>query len=63
MQLTPVQQERLARLEYEYHVRAFGEEMARVNFKPPAERKAYLQRMRAKARKNGVSLHKELPQE
>lgn len=33
----------------EFHRRAFGEEMARVNFLPLAERKAYLARLRARA--------------
>ena len=33
----------------EFHRRAFGEEMARVNFLPLAERKAYLARVRARA--------------
>jgi hypothetical protein len=51
--------DRLAQIEWSFHVRAFGEEMARVNFLPTAERKAYLRRMRDMARRKGVSLHKE----
>lgn len=33
----------------EFHKRAFGEEMARVNFLPVEERKKYLARVRARA--------------
>ena len=36
--LTPEVQARLHEIEYDFHVRAFGEEMARVNFLPPEER-------------------------
>jgi hypothetical protein len=30
---------------FDFHVRAFGEELARVNFLPVAQRKAYLTRV------------------
>lgn len=59
--LPPLAPEALARLreiEYDFHVRAFGEEMARVNFLPPAERKAYLHDMLDHARSKGVSFEK-----
>ena len=46
MELTPKQKERLRSIEWQFHVRVFGEEMARVNFMPVAERKAYLERCR-----------------
>ena len=36
----------------EFHTRAFGEERARVNFLPAAERKQYLDRLRARAALN-----------
>lgn len=35
----------------EFHKRAFGEEMARVNFLPVEERRKYLARVRARAAK------------
>ena len=35
----------------EFHKRAFGKEMARVNFLPVAERRKYLARLRARAAK------------
>ncbi len=41
-------------VEYRFHVRAFGEEMARVNFLPPEERKQYLYDMIDHARRRGV---------
>jgi hypothetical protein len=39
---------------YDFHVRAFGEEMARVNFLPLEERKAYVRDMIDHARRKGV---------
>ncbi len=56
--LTPVR-DHLRRVEYEFHVRVFGEEMARVNFLPRARRKAYLDDMIDHARSEGVSFEKE----
>ena len=55
MKLTPEQQERLKEIERAYHVRAFGEEMARVNLDmTEAERVAYLGWMRRLAAQHGV---------
>jgi hypothetical protein len=45
---------RIRAIALDFHKRAFGEEMARVNFLPLAERKKYLVRVRKRirARKN-----------
>ena len=52
---TPEQLRRLRELEREFHVRAFGEEMARVNFDlTEAERISYLGWMRRLAAQHGV---------
>ena len=40
--LTPEVQEFIRQVEYDFHVCEFGEEMARVNFLPLEQRKAYL---------------------
>jgi hypothetical protein len=40
--LTPAVRRYIRRVAYDFHVRAFGEEMARVNFLPLEERKAYI---------------------
>ncbi len=50
LELTPRQKERLRSIEWQFHVRVFGEEMARVNFMPIEERKAYLERCRQRIR-------------
>ena len=57
--LTPEVQARLREIEYEFHVRAFGEEMARVNFLPFEQRKAYIHDMIDYARSKGVKFEKE----
>jgi uncharacterized protein YnzC (UPF0291/DUF896 family) len=44
----------LQSIAFEFHRRAFGEELARVNFLPATERKAYLARIRER-----VSRHRE----
>jgi hypothetical protein len=41
----------LRQITLEFHQRAFGEEMARVNFLPAAERKEYLARLHQRARR------------
>lgn len=56
--LTPEVAEHLRCVEYEFHVRAFGEEMARVNFLPLEQRKAYVAEMVDHARKRGVKFEK-----
>jgi hypothetical protein len=63
--MPPLSKEKLARLrelERELHVRAFGEEMARVNLDfTMEERLNYLGWMRELARKNGVPEAKRFP--
>ena len=52
---TKEQLARLQEIERNYHVRAFGEEMARVNLDmTKEERHRYMAWMRETARKNGV---------
>jgi hypothetical protein len=43
---------------YEFHVRAFGEELARVNFLPAAERRRYVGEMVDHALSKGVKFDK-----
>jgi hypothetical protein len=45
-------------VDYDFHVRAFGEEMARVNFLPLAERRRYVAEMFDHAARKGVKLEK-----
>jgi hypothetical protein len=52
--LTPEVLARIREIEYDLHVRAFGEEMARVNFMPIEERKRYLCEMIDHAVAKGV---------
>lgn len=54
--MTPAEKRRLRKVEYDFHVRAFGEEMARINFLPEKERKAAVAEMIDHARKKGVKL-------
>lgn len=56
--LTPEIQEYLKRVEYDFQVREFGEEMARINFLPPAERKRQIAEMVDHARRKGVKFEK-----
>jgi hypothetical protein len=56
--LTPEVEEHLKRVEYDFHVRAFGEEMARVNFLPLAQRKQYVAEMVDHALRKGVKFDK-----
>ena len=58
LKLEPPSPEVLAeikRIEWDFHVRAFGEEMARVNFMPLEERKQYLYDMIDHAVAKGVN--------
>jgi len=50
MEITPEQEKRPREIEWEFHVRTFGEELARVNFLPVEDRKACLERCRQRAR-------------
>jgi hypothetical protein len=43
---------------YEFHVRAFGEELARVNFLPVEERRRYVAEMVDHALSKGVKFEK-----
>jgi len=56
--LSPEIQESLREIEYEFHVREFGEEMARVNFLPLEERKKYVAEMVDHAISKGVKFEK-----
>ena len=52
--LTPETLAYLRDVEYRFHVRAFGEEMARVNFLPLEQRRQYLYDIMDHARRKGV---------
>lgn len=54
--LTAAQRRRLRRIMRDFHVRAFGEEMARINFLPEKERKRAVAEMIDYARSQGVDL-------
>jgi len=56
--LTPEVQARLREIEYDFHVRAFGEEMARVNFLPAEERMKYIYDIADDATRKGVNFEK-----
>ena len=59
---TPAQLARLREIERDFHVRAFGEELARVNLDMTREeRLRYLQWMRDTARKQGIRFERRLP--
>ncbi len=52
--LTPEIREHILLAAYEFHVRAFGEELARVNFLPLVERRKYVAAMIDHAQRKGV---------
>lgn len=54
MELVPLQRKRLREIEKAFHIRAFGEEMARVNFMPAQQRRDYLERCHQRAKKVAV---------
>ena len=54
--LTPAQRRRWRKVMRDFHVRAFGEEMARINFLPEKRRKAAVAEMIDHARSKGVKL-------
>src|ERR1035438_1832035 len=56
--LTPAVLRHLKRVERDFHIRAFGEEMARVNFLPLAERRRYVADMVDHAVRKGVKFDK-----
>jgi len=51
-------QRKLRKAIYDFHVRAFGEEMARVNFLPLATRRRYIGEMVDHAARMGVRSNK-----
>ena len=51
---TPAVRRKLRKAIYDFHVRAFGEEMARVNFMPLAARRRYIGEMVDQATRKGV---------
>jgi hypothetical protein len=54
----PAVRRKLRRAIYDFHVRAFGEEMARVNFLPLKERRRYVAEMYDHAVRKGVKFDK-----
>jgi hypothetical protein len=54
--LTAAQRRRLRRILRDFHARAFGEELARINFLPGKERKQAVAEMIDHARRKGVNL-------
>lgn len=54
----PAAREKMRQAVYEFHVRAFGEELARVNFLPLAKRRKYVGEMVDHALKKGVKFEK-----
>ena len=56
MPLTPAQKRMWRKVMLDFHVRAFGEEMARINFLPEKKRKAAVAEMIDHARSKGVDL-------
>lgn len=56
--MTPVQKRQWRKVMKDFHVRAFGEELARINFLPEKRRKAAVAEMIDYARSKGVDLGK-----
>lgn len=54
--LSAAAKRRLRKIERDFHVRAFGEELARINFMPEKRRKAAVAEMIDHARSKGVKL-------
>jgi hypothetical protein len=54
----PAVRRRVRQAIHDFHVRAFGEEMARVNFLPLAERRRYVAEMVDHAIRKGVKFDK-----
>jgi hypothetical protein len=55
---SPTMQRKLREAIYDFHVRAFGEEMARVNHLPLAARRRYIGQMVDHATRKGVKSDK-----
>lgn len=56
--LTAEVSEHLHRVAYDFHVSAFGEEMARINFLPLDERRRYVAEMVDYAVRKGIKFEK-----
>jgi hypothetical protein len=54
----PAVRKRMRRAVYEFHVRAFGEELARVTFLPQKQRRRYVAEMVDYALSKGVNLER-----
>ncbi len=54
--LSPAARRRWRKIERDFHVRAFGEELARINFLPEKRRKKAVAEMIDHARRKGVDL-------
>ena len=54
--ITPAQRRRLLKIMRDFHVRAFGEELARINFLPEKQRKQAVAEMIDHARRKGAKL-------
>jgi hypothetical protein len=54
----PAARRKLRKAIYDFHVRVFGEEMARVNHLPLAARRRYIGEMVDHATRKGVKSHK-----
>ncbi len=55
---SPEVAERIRRLSYDFHVQAFGEEMARINFLPLEQRRAEVAKIYDHAKAKGVKFDK-----
>lgn len=53
--------EEIRQIRYEYHVREFGEEMARINFLPLEERRREVAKIYDHAKARGVKFDKPAP--
>lgn len=56
--LPPAVRRKIHQAAYDFHVRAFGEEWARVNFLPLKERRKYVAEVVDHARRKGVKFDK-----
>ncbi len=54
----PAVRRKLRRAVYDFHVRTFGEELARVNFQPLTKRRQYVSEMVDHALRKGVKFGK-----
>lgn len=57
----PAVRRKLPRAAYDFHVRTFGEELARVNYQPLAKRRRYVGEMVDHLLRKGVKFKKPVP--